>query len=228
MSTATSGRMGAALIPGMGSIDDMPVFADEATPARSARRLKLWPTRGLSLETDRSHHRDRLDVTNPYQVWSVRGWRDVVFRALDDNHRLRSDVECDYEVRPPTSDERRHRYVHTYDRGGSYVAGIAGLELPSATQCTTRRRTLRRQDTRLLVTPPSPSKPTGNSLRAQPQGHSSTALNGCAHRGWNGPSRWDISRNPEAWIWPQHGRDTAGWYEAAVPRRRHQLGHRRP
>lgn len=31
--------------------------------------------------------------------------------------------------RRPTEEERQHKYVHAYDRGGSYLAGIPGLEL---------------------------------------------------------------------------------------------------
>ncbi|MEY8019166.1 hypothetical protein [Mycobacterium servetii] len=42
-----------------------------------------------------------------------------------------NDVERDFNwTRQPTADERKCRYVHAYDRGGSYPAAIAGLELP--------------------------------------------------------------------------------------------------
>lgn len=42
-----------------------------------------------------------------------------------------NDVERDFNwTRTPTADELKSRFVHAYDRGGSYPAAIAGLELP--------------------------------------------------------------------------------------------------
>lgn len=41
----------------------------------------------------------------------------------------RGEVDFDW-CRRPTSEESRMRFVHAYDRGGSYLAGIAGAEMP--------------------------------------------------------------------------------------------------
>lgn len=42
-----------------------------------------------------------------------------------------NDVERDFNwTRTPTADELKCRFLHAYDRGGSYPAAIAGLELP--------------------------------------------------------------------------------------------------
>ena len=66
------------------------------------------------------------------KAWSPQEWRDVVFAPSTTAPPFGiGDVERDFNwSRPPTRQESERRYVRAYDRGGSYVAGIAGLELP--------------------------------------------------------------------------------------------------
>ena len=41
-----------------------------------------------------------------------------------------SNIEADISwSRPPTDEERAHEWIHAYDRSGSYLAGVSGLEL---------------------------------------------------------------------------------------------------
>ena len=66
------------------------------------------------------------------KTWSPQEWKQVVFAPSTTSPPFGiGDVESDFDwSRPPTSEEGQRRYLHAYDRGGSYVAGIAGLELP--------------------------------------------------------------------------------------------------
>lgn len=123
-----------ALIPGMGTgADEMPILSDEPTPAHIAKRLQLladalrfpWKINAGVTAVD-------LMLQTRTKTWSPQEWRDVVFAPSTTAPPFGiGDVESDFDwSRPPTSDERQRRYIHAYDRGGSYVAGIAGLELP--------------------------------------------------------------------------------------------------
>ena len=123
-----------ALIPGMDTKPtEMPILADEATPAQIARRLQVladalrfpWKINAGVTAVD-------LMLQTRTKTWSPQDWRDVVHApsttAVPFNIR---DVEREFDwSRPPTIEESERRYVHAYDRGGSYAAGIAGLELP--------------------------------------------------------------------------------------------------
>lgn len=123
-----------ALIPGMGTgPDEMPILAEEPTPAQIARRLQLladalrfpWKINAGVTAVD-------LMLQARPKTWSPQDWRDVVFAPSTTTPPFGiGDVESDFDwSRPPTSDERKLEFVHAYDRGGSYVAGIAGLEVP--------------------------------------------------------------------------------------------------
>lgn len=123
-----------ALIPGMGSgPDEMPILADEPSPAQIARRLKLladalrypWKINAGVTAVD-------LMLQTRTKTWSPDEWKNVVFApSTTDVPFGIGDVESDFDwSRTPTADESRRRYVHAYDRGGSYASGIAGLELP--------------------------------------------------------------------------------------------------
>ena len=68
-----------ALIPGMGEADEMPIFADEPTPAQVARRLQLladalrfpWKINAGVTAVD-------LMLQTRTKAWSPQEWRDVV------------------------------------------------------------------------------------------------------------------------------------------------------
>src|SRR3954465_3848303 len=59
-------------------------------------------------------------------------WRDhdLLFEPRTPVEPAALNVELDISWgRPPIAEERPHRYVHAYDRSGSYLAGVSGLEL---------------------------------------------------------------------------------------------------
>ena len=102
------------------------LMRDEPDRAALARRIGLLAgalghpyqlsgsTTGLDLMTALRHRdRDRffpvLEPCPPAQV---------------------SNVEADISwCRPPTDEELTHEWIHAYDRSGSYLAGVSGLEL---------------------------------------------------------------------------------------------------
>ncbi|ORX21143.1 hypothetical protein [Mycobacterium xenopi] len=208
-----------ALIPGMGAgPDEMPILADEPTPAQIARRLKLladalrfpWKINAGVTAVD-------LMLQTRPKTWSPQEWRGVVFAPSTTTPPFGiGDVESDFDwSRPPTSEERQRRYVHAYDRGGSYVAGIAGLELPIGDPV---------------------HHPDGASFDAKTPGYwlieipppadwrLPYVLNPRGHQ-FSGP-KWvctptleravALGYQPqivEAWLWPRHGRVLLGWYE---------------
>ncbi len=116
-----------ALISGMSpDPSETPVLSDDPAPATLARRLGLfaaavgapWAMSGSTTGIDlmislRAKDRDKLFT--PHEP--------VPPAAMN---TLESDFRWS---RKPTEAEAAHRYVHGYDRGGSYAAGVAGLEL---------------------------------------------------------------------------------------------------
>jgi hypothetical protein len=116
-----------ALIPAMdGDIKATPVLGDSPNPATLSRRLALFAsalqapwalsgsTTGLDLMISlRSKDKDKYFT--PLQP---------VPPALD--HTLERELNWS---RVPTDEEQKMHFIHAYDRGGSYAAGCAGLEL---------------------------------------------------------------------------------------------------
>ena len=208
-----------ALIPGMGAgPDEMPILADEPTPAQIARRLQLladalrfpWKINAGVTAVD-------LMLQTRTKKWSPQEWKEVVFAPSTTSPPFGiGDVESDFDwSRTPTTDEGQCRYVHAYDRGGSYVAGIAGLELPIGDPV---------------------HHPDGAAFDAKTPGYWLAEIPETADwrmpyvlnpRGiqFTGP-KWmttptleralALGYQPEileAWTWPQHGRVLLGWYE---------------
>lgn len=107
--------------------------ADLSEPAQIARRLDLFAhTVGIPWRVSPS-------ATGTDLMESLR-WRDrdhlFTRRAADEvpaPARARA-MEPDFNwTRRPSPDEAKMPYVHLYDRGGSYLAGAASLELPTGT-----------------------------------------------------------------------------------------------
>ena len=209
-----------ALIPGMGTgPDEMPILAEEPTPAQIARRLQLladalrfpWKINAGVTAVD-------LMLQARPKTWSPQDWRDVVFAPSTTTPPFGiGDVESDFDwSRPPTSDERKLEFVHAYDRGGSYVAGIAGLEVPIGDP-------VHHPD----GAPFDPKTP-GCWLADIPERADWRLPYVLNPRGlqFTGP-KWVCARRleraiklgyqpqiHEAWIWPQHSRNVLlGWYE---------------
>ncbi|AGB27337.1 hypothetical protein Mycsm_07243 (plasmid) [Mycobacterium sp. JS623] len=208
-----------ALIPGMGdNADEMPILTDDPTPAQIARRLQLladalrfpWKINAGVTAVD-------LMLQTRTKTWSPQEWKTVVFAPSTTSPPFGiGDVESDFDwSRPPTADEGQRRYLHAYDRGGSYVAGIAGLELPIGAPV---------------------HHPEGTAFDAKTPGYWLTDIPESSDwrmpyvlnpRGiqFTGP-KWvttptleraiALGYQPEiqeAWTWPQHGRVLLGWYE---------------
>jgi len=208
-----------ALIPGMGTgVDEMPILAGEPTPTQIARRLQLladalrfpWKINAGVTAVD-------LMLQTRTKTWSPQEWRDVVFAPSTTAPPFGiGDVESDFEwSRVPTSEECQRRYVHAYDRGGSYVAGIAGLELPIGDP-------VHHPDGA-----PFDAKTPGYWLADIPESSDWQLPYVLNPRGlqFTGP-KWvctptleravELGYQPqilEARLWPRHGRVLLGWYE---------------
>jgi len=111
----------------------MPVLAGRPSPAQVARRLQLlagalgfpWKINGNVTAID-------LLVQARPKTFNGREWKgEVLAPSTTAPPYGILDVERDYNwTRQPTAEERRCRYVHAYDRGGSHFAALSTLELP--------------------------------------------------------------------------------------------------
>ncbi|MDY6870905.1 MAG: hypothetical protein SV966_10400, partial [Actinomycetota bacterium] len=208
-----------ALIPGMGAgHEEMPILSDDPTPAQIARRLQLladalhfpWKINAGVTAVD-------LMLQTRTKKWSPQEWKEVVFTPSTTSPPFGiGDVESDFDwSRPPTAEESQRRYLHAYDRGGSYVAGIAGLELPIGDPVHHPEGTQ------------FDAKTPGYWLAEIPEASDWRMPYVLNPRGiqFTGP-KWvttptleraiALGYNPailEAWTWPQHGRVLLGWYE---------------
>lgn len=196
----------------------MPILAGEPTPTQIARRLQLladalrfpWKINAGVTAVD-------LMLQTRTKTWSPQEWRDVVFAPSTTAPPFGiGDVESDFEwSRVPTSEECQRRYVHAYDRGGSYVAGIAGLELPIGDP-------VHHPDGA-----PFDAKTPGYWLADIPESSDWQLPYVLNPRGlqFTGP-KWvctptleravELGYQPqilEARLWPRHGRVLLGWYE---------------
>ena len=208
-----------ALIPGMGAgKDEMPILADDPTPAQIARRLQLladalhfpWKINAGVTAVD-------LMLQTRTKTWSPQEWKTVVFAPSATTPPFGiSDVESDFNwSRHPTEVERQHRYVHAYDRGGSYVAGIAGLELPigapvhhpdgAAFDAKTPGYWLVEIPNSADWRMPYLLNPRGIQFN-EPKWVTTPTLERAIALGYQ-------PQIQEAWVWPQHGRVLLGWYE---------------
>lgn len=121
------------LTAGLGDEDAMPIFAGDPTAAQVARRLDLlagvlhfpWKINAGVTSID-------LMLQSRPKTWSPQDWKNVVMAPSTTEAPFNiGDVEGDFNwSREPTDEERAMKFLHAYDRGGSYVAGIAGTELP--------------------------------------------------------------------------------------------------
>lgn len=208
-----------ALIAGMSTgPEEMPILADDPTPAQIARRLQLladalrfpWKINAGVTAVD-------LMLQTRTKKWSPQEWKTVVFAPSTTTPPFGiGDVESDFDwSRPPTGDESQRRYLHAYDRGGSYVAGIAGLELPigNPTHHPEGAPFDARTPGYWLVEIPESSdwqmpyvlNPRGLQF-TEPKWVTTPTLERALAMGYQ-PAVL------EAWTWPQHGRVLLGWYE---------------
>lgn len=128
-----------ALIPGMvrGSREkdkqlEMPVLAGAPSPAQIAGRLKLFAD-ALGFPWKVSAGTTAIDLmiqARPQNMDPV-AWRTEMFAPSTTPAPTGvTDVNCDFNwSRTPTAEERAMRYLHAFDRGGSYPAVLPGLQL---------------------------------------------------------------------------------------------------
>lgn len=120
-----------ALMPGM-SRRDMPMLKDDPAPAQIARRLALladalrfpWKIGAGTTFVD-------LVMQCRPRTYSPAQWREEIWSpSTSPEPDFLADIEGDFDwSRRPTEAEAAMRYVHSYDRGGSYFSA-AGGELP--------------------------------------------------------------------------------------------------
>ncbi|WP_006244139.1 hypothetical protein [Mycolicibacterium tusciae] len=206
------------LTAGLGDPDSMPIFGGDPTPAQVARRLDLlanslkfpWKINGGVTAVD-------LMLQARPKSWSPQDWKNVVMAPSTTEPPFGiGDVETDFNwSREPTTEERELKYLHAYDRGGSYVAGIAGTELPIGEP--------KHQTDGVQFDPRVP----GYYLTVIPEQEDWRQPYVLNPRGlkfnepkWVCPARLEraiaMGYEPqilEAWTWPQHGRVLLGWYE---------------
>ncbi|TMS50671.1 hypothetical protein [Mycobacterium sp. DBP42] len=118
----------------------MPILAGRPTPAQVAHRLQLLADAlGFPYKiSDGVTALDLLDQARPRpskdgKGWNVKDWKGIVLAPSTTELPYGiGDVERDFNVwcRIPTAEEMRALYVHAYDRGGSYFAGLGSLQLP--------------------------------------------------------------------------------------------------
>lgn len=135
-----------------------------------------------------------------------------------------NDVERDFNwTRTPTADEAKRRYVHAYDRGGSYPAAIAGLELPigdpvhypdgAVFEDPARMNELLKAPGLVTIVVPEAQdwrvpfllNPAGLQFTA-PKPVTTARLNQAVKLGYK-------PTIVEAYTWPEHGRVLNIWYE---------------
>lgn len=208
-----------ALIPGI-DVDEatMPILADDPTPAQIANRLQLladvlkfpWKINAGVTAVD-------LMLQARPKTWKPKEWRNVVFgpSTTEVPYGL-DDIERDFNwSRPPTEKERNLKFVHAYDRGGSYVAGISGTELPIGDP--------EHRASNIVFDPKLPGYwlaviPEASDWRyphlLNPRGYPFTEPR------WVTTPRLEraiaLGYEPElleAVVWPEHGRILLGWYE---------------
>ncbi len=208
------------LMPGM---DDptwpadarMPILRDNPDPSTLVRRLSLFAgalhapftmsasTTGLDLMVDlRAKDRERMFTVVESLPWAA----------------TLSTTEADLNwSRKPTAEEAELTYIHAYDRGGSYAAGIAGLELPIGEPIHHPESSEIAFDKKTpgywrIVVPeagdwrmPHPLNPRGR-LPEQPIWLTTPGLEFALEQEYN-------PEILEAYTWPEHARVLDPWYD---------------
>jgi len=189
---------------------DTPVVADDPSPATLARRLGLL-SQALQAPWVMNGFTTGLEL-----MFKLRGRdRKTVFAPSEPVAPARMSAENDVIwSRKPTEAERRRLYVHAYDRGGSYAAGVAGLELGIGAPTHHpeglvfdkklpgywRVEVSDSGDWRM----PHPLNPRGR-VGSQPVWVTTPTLQLAVEMGYEPPVL-------EAYTWAEHGRVLDGWY----------------
>ncbi|WP_063043768.1 hypothetical protein [Nocardia pseudovaccinii] len=199
---------------------DMPILTGDPEPVVLARRLQLFadtlgfpwkvsgPTTGLDLIKEA-----RPKTYGPTE-WREKIWAPSVFDPPRGVGVLARDFTW---TRKPSPAEAACKYCHAYDRGGSYTAGLAGLELPigdpvhmaegewsfDATVPAYIRTRIPPSANWLL---PYVLSPGGTDFGDEPQWVCTPQFERALLLGYELPVL-------EAWIWPEHHRALRKWAE---------------
>lgn len=104
---------------------DVPLMAGDPDHATLARRVGL-------LAGALGHPYQLSGSTTGLDLMTATRWRDreKLFPVVDPIVPATMNIEADISwSRKPTAAELEHEFIHAYDRSGSYLAGVSGLEL---------------------------------------------------------------------------------------------------
>ena len=208
------------LMPGLtDSAEEMPIVAGDQAPATIARRLALFAD-ALRFPWTISPAVTGIDLMKASRP---KNWKDE-FAPADKDAATSMITPFGGDIdwsRPVTGDEAKCRYVHAYDRGGSYLAAIAGLELPvgEATHHADGLEFDRKLPGYWLIEIgdsadwryPHPLNPFGHAL-SEPKWVTTPTLERAHALGYE-PTVL------EAWVWPEHGRVLVPWQKRAADAR---------
>jgi hypothetical protein len=201
------------LLPAMTRDDaNVALIRDDPAPAVLARRIGLL-AEALGYPYQLSGSTTGLDL-----MTSLRGKdRDTVFAAHEPCQPATvPNIEVDISwCRKPTAEELEHDWVHAYDRSGSYLAGVSGLELgigepvhhldgvefQARVPGYWRIEIPEYGDWRM----PHPLDPRGSSA-GRIRWVTTPTLQWAREQGYE-------PQIMEAFTWAQHGRVLDGWYE---------------
>ncbi|RUP32559.1 MAG: hypothetical protein EKK51_09565 [Mycolicibacterium sp.] len=206
------------LTAGLGDDVAMPIFAGDPTAAQVARRLDLlagamrfpWKISSSATAID-------LMLQARPKTWSPQDWKNVVMAPSTTEPPFNiGDVEADFNwSREPTDEERAMTFLHAYDRGGSYVAGIAGTELPIG--APTHHPQGAPFDPRVPAYHLTLIPKQGDWLQPyvlNPHGYKFTEPKWvCSPRLEQAIAMGYEPEILESYTWPQHGRVLLQWYE---------------
>ncbi|MBC7299535.1 hypothetical protein [Nocardia salmonicida] len=195
---------------------DMPVLEGNPEPAVLARRLKRLadtlgypykisgPTTGMDLVFEA-----RPSTYGPKE-WREKIWAPSTFDPPAGAGMIANDIEW---TRTPTPEESTRRWVHAYDRGGSYTAGLPGLELPIGAPVHHDEWEFDPRVPAYILTriPPAQTwllphvlSPSGRDFGDSPQWVCTPQFERALALGYELPIY-------EAWVWPEHGRILRDW-----------------
>ncbi|MDA0252549.1 MAG: hypothetical protein O2892_15360 [Actinomycetota bacterium] len=121
------------LMPGIVRGADVSPIIDDAPPAQLAHRLQLFADEmRFPFKVNNGVTGIDLMLESRPKTRSPKEWRDEVFAPSQTKPPYGiADIEYDFDwSRLPNDEEAAMGYLHAYDRGGSYMAAIPGLELP--------------------------------------------------------------------------------------------------
>src|ERR1019366_5282956 len=104
---------------------EVPLLQGNPDHATLARRIGL-------LADSLGHPYHLSGSTTGLDLMMVLRWKDreTLFGPREPIPPAQMNVEADISwCRAPSTEEQDHRFVHAYDRSGSYLAGVSGLEL---------------------------------------------------------------------------------------------------